>query len=63
MLDCIHLLKHINNVLVNFIFKSVNTKEYELVKITYSMSDIRYKGMVCNSAKITYSMSDIRDGM
>lgn len=39
--DCIQLLKHINLVLVKFIYRSVNNVTHTLDKIAYSMSEAR----------------------
>ena len=37
--DCVHLLKHINQVLIQFVFRSANSVAHELARATYSMSD------------------------
>ncbi|XP_074374105.1 uncharacterized protein LOC141714486 [Apium graveolens] len=37
--DCLHLLKHINQVLVQFAFRSANSVAHELARATHSMSD------------------------
>lgn len=38
--DCIQLLKHINPVLVKFVYRSANSVAHELAKAAYSMSEI-----------------------
>ncbi|XP_074377753.1 uncharacterized protein LOC141719275 [Apium graveolens] len=40
VLDCIHIMKHIDHVLVDFAYRSANTVAHELAKSTYSMSDV-----------------------
>lgn len=37
--DCIHLLKHINLVLIQFAFRSANSVAHVLARAAYSMSD------------------------
>ena len=39
--DCIQILKHINPVLVRFVYLSANNVAHTLVKATYSMSEDR----------------------
>ncbi|KAL8128281.1 hypothetical protein AgCh_015020 [Apium graveolens] len=40
VLDCIHIMEHIDHVLVDFAYRSANTVAHELTKATYSMSDV-----------------------
>lgn len=40
VLDCIQLLKHINPVLVEFVYRSANSVAHLLAKVTYSMSGL-----------------------
>ncbi|XP_074351871.1 uncharacterized protein LOC141691019 [Apium graveolens] len=37
--DCVHLSKHVNQVLIQFAFRSANKVAHELARATYSMSD------------------------
>lgn len=37
--DCVHLSKHINHVLIQFVYKSTNMVAREIASATYSMSD------------------------
>lgn len=37
--DCVHLLKHIDSVLVKFVYRSANVVAHELAKAAYSTSD------------------------
>lgn len=39
VMNCIQLLKHVNQVLVVFIYRSANTVAHRLAKAAYSMSD------------------------
>lgn len=39
--DCIHLLKHINPVLVKFTYRSANSVAHDLARAAYSMSEVR----------------------
>lgn len=39
--DCIQILKHINPVLVRFVYRSANSVAHALAKATYSMSEDR----------------------
>ncbi|XP_074328246.1 uncharacterized protein LOC141666148 [Apium graveolens] len=38
--DCVYLSKHINHVLIQFVYKFANRVTYELARATYYMSDI-----------------------
>lgn len=38
--DCVHLSKHINHVLIQFVYRSANRVAHELARATYSMSYI-----------------------
>lgn len=38
--DCLYLLKHINLVLVEFVYRSANTVAHVLAQASYSMSDV-----------------------
>nr|XP_017222865.1 PREDICTED: uncharacterized protein LOC108199532 isoform X2 [Daucus carota subsp. sativus] len=40
VLDCVQLLKHINHVLVEFIYRSANSVAHLLAQAAYSMSDL-----------------------
>ncbi|XP_074383626.1 uncharacterized protein LOC141725107 [Apium graveolens] len=40
VMDCIHLVKHINPVLVNFVYRSLNNVAHVLAKATCSMLDV-----------------------
>lgn len=40
MNNCIELLKHINPVLVRFVYRSANNVAHELAKAAFSMSDV-----------------------
>ncbi|XP_074374874.1 uncharacterized protein LOC141716414 [Apium graveolens] len=39
--DCLHLLKHINPVLVKFTYRSANSVTHALARVTYSRSEAR----------------------
>lgn len=41
ILDCVELLKHFDNVLVQFVHRSANVVAHTLARATYSMSGIR----------------------
>ena len=40
VLDCVHLIKHINPVLVNFAYRSANNVAHVLAQAACSMTDI-----------------------
>lgn len=38
--DCFYLFKHVNSVLVDFVYRSANNAAHVLVQAMYSMSDV-----------------------
>lgn len=40
VIDCIHMLKHICPVLVDFVYRSANSAAYVMAKAVYSMSGV-----------------------
>lgn len=44
--DCIQFLKHINPVLIKFVYRSANRVAHAMAKASYSMSDVEEWGAI-----------------